>query len=84
MQSTSAGIAQVLAEGSYVLIDLLLQCFLLAMTALCQKFEHSSASGPFTHKALGGSALVSGPAEPALRIKTSSEPAVTLETSAAA
>ena len=84
VQSTFAGVAQVLVEGSYVLIDLLLQRFLLAMTALCQQFEHSSASGPFTHKALGGSALVSGPAEPALRIKTSSEPAVTLETSAAA
>lgn len=37
-----------------------------------------------THKADGGSAAVSGPAEPALRIKTSSEPAVTLDTSAAA
>jgi hypothetical protein len=67
-----------------VLINLLLQRFLLATTAQCQQFELSSALGPFTHKALGGSALVSGPAEPALRIKTSSEPAVTLETSAAA
>jgi hypothetical protein len=76
--------AQVLAEGSYVLINLLLQRFLLAMTALCQQFELSSALRLFTYKALGGSALVSGPAEPALRIKTSSEPAVTLETSAAA
>lgn len=38
----------------------------------------------FTHKALGASALVSGPAELALSIKTSSEPAVASETSAAA
>jgi hypothetical protein len=37
-----------------------------------------------TYKALGDSALVSGPAEPALRIKTSNEPPVALETSAAA
>ena len=84
MQSTFAVIAQVPAEGSYVLIDLLLQRVLLALTALCQQFELSRSSGPFTHKAVGGSTLVSGPAEPALRIKTSSEPAVTLETSAAA
>ena len=84
VQSTFAVIAQVLAKGSYVLINLILQRFLLAMTALCQQFELSSAFGPFTHKALGGSVLVSGSAEPALRIKTSSEPAVTLETSAAA
>lgn len=84
VQSTFAVVAQGLAEGPYVLINLLLQRILLAMTALCQLFELSSALGPFTHKALGGSALVSGHAEPALRIKTSSEPAVTLETSAAA
>jgi hypothetical protein len=84
VQSTFAVIAHVLAEGSYVLINLLLQGFFLAATARCQQFELSSALGPFTHKALGGNALVSGPAEPALRIKTSSEPAVTLETSAAA
>ena len=84
MQSAFAVIAQVLADGTYVLINLLFQSFLLAMTAPCQQCELSSAAGPITHKALGGSALVSGPAEPALRIKTSSEPAVTLETSAAA
>src|SRR3954468_1680264 len=77
VQSAFAVIAQVLAEGTYVLVNLPLESFLLAMTALCQQFELSSALGLFTHKALGGSALVSGPAELALRIKTSSEPAVT-------
>lgn len=84
MQSTFAVIAQVPAGGSYVLIHLLVQRFLLAMTALLQQFALLSALGPFTHKALGGSTLVSGAAEPALRIKTSSEPAVTLETAATA
>ena len=77
-------IVQVLAEGSYILINLFLQRFRFAMTALCKQLGLSRAPGSFTHKALGGSALVSGPAEPALRIKTSSEPAVTFETSAAA
>lgn len=36
-----------------------------------------------TYNALGGSTLVSGPDEAALRIRTSSEPPVTLEISAA-
>ncbi len=77
VQSTFTVIAQVLAEGTSALINLLLSLFILAMTALWQPFEHSSELGLFAHKALGGSALVSGPAELALRIKTSSEPAVT-------
>jgi hypothetical protein len=84
VQSAFAIIAQVLAEGSYVLIDLILQRFLIAMAAPCQQFDLSSELSSFTYKALGGSVLVSGPAEPALSIKTSSEPFVTLETSAAA
>ena len=46
--------------------------------------DYLLTSSPITHKVDGGSTAVSGPAEPALRIKTSSEPAVTLDTSAAA
>ena len=60
----------------------LLSCHDYVVSAVGTDSLHMSS--PITHKADGGSTAVSGPAEPALRIKTSSEPAVTLDTSAAA
>jgi hypothetical protein len=76
MYSQPLLLSLVVAEGTYVLINLSLYSFLLAYTTLCQQFELSSALGLCTHKPLPVSALVSGPAELALRSKTSSEPAV--------
>lgn len=71
--------------GSYVLVDLPLQGFFLAMTVVGTVSAISMVPDRFTHKAVGGITQVSsGPAEPALRIKTSSEPPVTFEISAAA
>lgn len=54
------------------------------MTALHQKFVVMNVLGQITHKALGGSVLVSGSVAPALRINTSSDPPVALNTSVAA
>ena len=74
---------QGLMGRSNIFTKLLLQSFLLAMAAIVSASCARLRAGYDTYKAVGVVDAVSGAAEPALRIKTSSEPPVALETSAA-
>lgn len=76
--------SQGLARRSHIFSKLLLQIFLPAMTSIMSTLYALTRMNLCTYKPVGVSMAVSGPAEPALRINTSSEPPVALETSAAA